>query len=792
MFRNYLLVAWRNLLRSKKTSLINIAGLAAGITACLFIFMVLRYENSFDTFQPNYNRIYRVVTQTSYETGLQYNSGVSFPVADAMRTEFPQIERISAFTALAEAQFSLNAGKEKYKEQKGIYFTEPAYFEMFKTTWLAGTPGVLSEPDVVVLDKTTAAKYFGDWRKAVGQVIAFNVKIPLKVAGVIEDAPANTDFPLRIVLSYATFKQHGDEYGYQKDDWGGVSGDHQLFVLLPQKLSATQIDQQLNNFSKFHYQGQTISTRQLFLLPLKDNHFDARFGYIVPHIVNRTTLQTLSLIGLLIIIMAVINFINLTTAQTVERSKEIGIRKALGSRRLQLIFQLMTETSFIVTAAVILSLMLAGLIYPFLREMANLPVAVEMLSMENFRFMAVLTLLVTLLAGTYPSLVLSGLQPLAALKKRLTVNGNVRRGLVITQFMISQVLIVATIVAISQMHLIREADLGFNKEAILMLAAPANPEVFKTKLLQQTGVEAVTLANDAPASNGNWMDNFYFDHAIRTYGFNVDIKTGDEDFLKTFDLHLLAGRNYYKTDHPSELMINETFAKQLGFRNPADAIGHTLKIGDYGSWCQIVGVVKDFVNNSLRDKIRPTVILPLRDGYFYTCVKLQPAHFMTTLNQIRRQWEELYPDYTYNGYFLDQQIASYYAQEQQLTALYKLFAGIAILISCLGLYGLVSFMTIQKRKEIGIRKVLGASINHILFLFCKEFVILVFIAFVISVPLSWFAMNSWLEHFTYHIDIGAEIFLTALLMSVFIALLTVGHKALKAALRNPVKSLRMD
>jgi putative ABC transport system permease protein len=788
MVMNYLLVAWRNLLRSKKVSLINIAGLASGITACLFIFMVVRYENSFDTFQPAYNRIYRVVTQTSYQSGIQYNSGVSFPVPDAMRTAFPQIEKIAPFNALAEAQFSLK--EEKYKEEKGIYFTEPAYFDMFHVKWLLGNPEVLSAPDVVVLDRSTANKYFGDWKKAAGQIISLNVKIPLKVTGVIEDAPANTDFPLRIVLSYATFKQH--DYGFQKDDWGGVSGDHQLFVLLPEKLSAAQIDQQLKSFSIFHYKGQTIPDRQLFLLPLKDNHFDARFGYIVPHIVNRSTLQTLTFIGLMILIMAAINFINLSTAQTVERSKEIGIRKALGSRRGQLILQLMTETAFIVIGAVLISLILAELVSPFLKEIANLPAAIKVTSIENIRFMALMTVLLTLMAGVYPSLVLSGLQPLAALKKRLTANGNIRRGLVITQFMISQVLIVATIVAISQMHLIREADLGFDKEAMLLLAAPGNPEVFKTKLLQTPGVAAVTLANDAPASNSNWMDIFYYDHAINTYGFNVDIKTGDADYLKTFGLHLLAGRNYYNAENGAELIINETFAKSLGFHNPADAIGHTLKIGNWGNWCQVTGVVKDFVNNTLRDGIRPTVIMPMKWGYSYTCVKLQPAHFMNTVSQIRKQWEELYPDYTYNGYFLDQNIAAYYKQEQQLTGLYKLFAGIAIFISCLGLYGLVSFMTIRKRKEIGIRKILGASVNHILYLFCKEFVILVLIAFVMAAPLAWFAMNRWLENFTYRVHIGAEIFLTAFLMSVTIALVTVGHKAAKAALRNPVKSLRMD
>jgi ABC-type antimicrobial peptide transport system permease subunit len=324
---------------------------------------------------------------------------------------------------------------------------------------------------------------------------------------------------------------------------------------------------------------------------------------------------------------------------------------------------------------------------------------------------------------------------------------------------------------------------------MLILPSPDNRDVFKSKLLQESGIAAVTLANDPPASKGNWRDNFYLDNATQTAGFNINVKCGDADYLKTFGLHLLVGRNYYVSNNMTELIVNETFAKKLGFRTPREALGHTLKISDQGSWCQIVGVVKDFVNNTLRDGLQPTVILPWKDVYYYTCVKLKD---LNAVSQVRHLWEELYPNYAYNGFFLDEDIADYYKQEEQLTLLYKLFAGIAIFISCLGLYGLVSFMTIQKRKEIGIRKILGASINHILYLFCKEFVILLFIAFVIAGPLSWVVMDHWLQGFTYRVHVGAVVFLTALLVSATIALVTVGHKAVKAALTNPVKSLRMD
>jgi putative ABC transport system permease protein len=789
MFKNYLLVAWRNLLRFKKVSFINITGLAIGITACLFIFMVVRYENSFDTFQPDYNRIYRVVTQTNYETGIQYNSGVSDGVPDAMRTEFPQIEKLTALSALFDVQLSLPGGKEKFAEHNGIYFLEPAFFDLFHSKWLAGKPAVLSAPDVIVLNKTSATKYFGDWKKAMGQVLMLDVKTPVKVAGVVEDAPANTDFPLKIILSYETFKKH--EYGYQENSWQGMNGGHQVFVLLPQKVSAAKIDQQLKDFSKSHYQNQTISARNLFLLPLKDNHFDARLGYIVPRTVSRTTLYTLSFIGLLILIMAVINFVNLTTAQTVERAKEIGIRKTLGSRRWQLIGQLLTETFFIVLSAVLLSLVFATFSAPLLKQITEVPV--NIINGNNLQFLGLLLVIVTLLAGIYPAFILSGLKPLAALKNKLTAGANgrlsVRRGLVVTQFVISQVLIVATIVAMSQLQLLRDTDLGFDKEALLLLSSPKDKDAFKSQLLQQAGVASVTLASNPPATDDYWRDNFYLDHTAQTAGFNIDIKCGDTAYLKTFGLHLLAGRNYYES---AELVINETFAKKLGFHTPAAAIGHMIKVGDQGSWCQVVGVVKDFVSYSLRDELKPTVIMPLKDSYQYICVKLQPAHFMSTVERIRHLWEAFSPEYTYNGYFLDQNIAAYYRQEQHLTLLYKLFAGIAIFISCLGLYGLVSFMAIQKRKEIGIRKVLGATVNHILYLFCKEFVVLVFIAFVIAAPLSWFAMDNWLQGFTHRVHIGAAVFLTALLVSATIALITVGHKAVRAAWTNPVKSLRMD
>jgi putative ABC transport system permease protein len=390
---------------------------------------------------------------------------------------------------------------------------------------------------------------------------------------------------------------------------------------------------------------------------------------------------------------------------------------------------------------------------------------------------------------------------MTALKNKITsatVGGiSLRRGLVITQFAISQVLIVGTIVAVSQMNFVRNADLGFNKNAVFVLSNNSDSVVlsrqlaFKQQLLQLPGVQSVSFSSDVPSSENSWGTNFFFDHGPGE-DFNLYFKCADEDYFKTFGLQFAAGHGYGASDTMKDVVINETLVKKLGLKNDNAAIGKEIKMGARDPWRKIVGVVKDFKTNSLRDEIKPTLIGPKKRFYSNTSIKIKTANLLHTKDAILKTWDKYYPEYATTSYFMDDSINDFYKQENQLSLLYKIFAGIAIFISCLGLYGLVSFMAVQRTKEVGIRKVLGASVQNIVYLFSKEFTILIIVAFFVAAPLAWYMMNNWLSNFVYRIHINAGVFLCAVLISTIIAWITVGYKSIRAAMANPVKSLRTE
>jgi len=669
---------------------------------------------------------------------------------------------------------------------------------VFKYEWLAGSPSVLEVPDNTVLTKKLAGKYFGDWKNAVGQLLKLDNKITVKVAGIINDPPANTDFPLSIITSYKTVKANAEMYSYA-DSWNSLSSNFQVFMLLPQNLSAANIDAQLLKFSKKNYVVRS-SVKTSFLQPLSDIHFDKRFPNFGDHITSKATLWTLLLIGLFIIVMACINFINLSTAQAVGRSKEIGIRKVLGSIRSQLFGQIIGETALIVIFSILLAIVISTLCLPFIKHIASIHEPLGFFNTESILFLIGLGAAVTLLAGTYPALILSGFRPVLALKNKITsatVGGiSVRRGLVVAQFAISQILIIATIVAITQMSFVKNADLGFNQQAVLLFNANGDStmhsrqESFKQKLLQLPGVKAVSFNADAPSSDNGWFTNFAFDHKPDEK-FQLSLKFADEDYFKTFELQFLAGNPYDKSDTIKDVVINETLVKQLGLKDPQRAIGKEIRLGG-GRWNTIVGVVKDFKTSSLREAIKPTLFAERKEYYGVTSIKLNSSNIPKTKADIESLWNQYFPEYAFTTSFMEENIRQFYEQEDQLELLYKIFAGIAIFISCLGLYGLVSFMAIQKTKEIGVRKVLGASVKNIIYLFSKEFTILILIGSVIAVPVAYFMMNHWLQNFNFRIKMNVGIFLTGILISVIIAWIAVGYKSIKAAVANPVKSLRSE
>ncbi len=804
MFRNYFKIALRNISRHKGYSAINIAGLAIGIAACLLLFLVVRYEITYDKYNSKFSRIYRVVTQDKYSDGLSYNPGVPCPLLDVLRVDMPQLTFAgldahygSQITVLGRDATATNSNK-KFIESSGLFFVEPQFFDILDYTWLSGTPAVLKEPNMSVLTKSMAEKYFGNWQDAVGQFIRLDNNHTMKVAGVLTDPPGNTDWPVRVLSSYETLR-HTPDYGYNTE-WGSTSSDMEILALLPPNVSPGPIDAQLKAFAKKRYNDSRGTERQHYLQPSSDFHFDSRFGNFGDHVINKATLWTLSLIGLLIIVMASINFVNLSTAQAIGRSKEVGVRKVLGGSRPQLFWQMMGETTVIVIIAMLLALAIAKLVLPYLKNFVSIQDTLPLFSVESVLFLFVIALFTILLSGLYPSMVLSGFSPALALKNKITsatIGGiSIRRGLVIMQFAISQIMIIGTIVAISQMSFVRNADLGFNKDAVLALngrsdsALRARQAPFKEALLAVPGVQSVSFNSDVPSSDNNAGTNFSFDNKPDE-AFTLFHKFGDADYIKTFGLQLVAGRSFIKSDTVNEAVINETLVRKLGLKKPEDAIGKNIRTGR-SAWVPIVGVVKDFKTNSLREEVRPIRIASMISRYRVTAIKLHTSNMVQTQAAIKAAWEKFYPEYAYESFFVDESIARFYRQEEQLSSLYKIFAGLAIFISCLGLYGLVSFMAVQKTKEVGVRKVLGASIGNIVYLFSKEFTILIGIAFIIATPVAYFIMKGWLQDFVYRIDIGIGVFFIAIMVSLVIAWLTVGYKAVRAALVNPVKSLRSE
>ncbi len=809
MFKNYFKIAWRNILKNKSHAAINVMGLSIGIAAALLIFVVLQYELSYDTFQKNYHRIYRVVTDTKHQDGSEvYNPGIPVPAFDALKNDFPQLEKIVALNANKGRQITVlgenpnqdAAASKKLIEEEHIVFTQPDFFDIFSAQWIEGNGAGLKDPENVIIDRSSAVKYFGTVENVVGKYLKIDNSLLVRVTGVIEDIPENSDFPVKMFASYEAFKNYPDLFGYD-EGWGSLSSNHQVYVLLPENADPESFASQLDDFSKKYYTFNQRQERSQMLQPLSDMHFNARYGTMGDHSTSKPVLWTLALIGVLIVVMASINFINLSTAQAVGRSKEVGIKKVLGSSRGQLMRQVLSETFLVVLAAMVLAVLLAKLALPWLYHVVSVPENLSLFTRHSLLLMGILTVVVTILSGMYPAMIVSGFKPVLALKSKInaaTVGGiSLRRALVVTQFGISQMLIIGTIIAVSQMNYVRNADLGFDKEAVWVLPAYGDSlnlqrmAPLKQELLKNPDVISVSFASDEACSDNRWSGNFAFNNRAQDEPYSVFMKFGDADYVNTFGLEIIAGRNYTQSDTIKEFIVNESLAYKLGIADPQDMVGKTLQLGQ-GNWYPITGVVRDFKMNSLRDEVKPLVIAARKDFTYVMAVKMRTGNLSNTTAAVQKLWEKTYPEFAFNAHFSEETIERFYQQETQLTLLYKIFAGIAIFISCLGLYGLVSYMAVQRTKEIGIRKVLGASLHSIIILFSKEFTLLIGIAFLLAAPLAWYAMNNWLENFVYKVDIGIGIFMLAIIVSLVVAWITVGYRAFRAAIANPVKALRTE
>ncbi|HEV3221393.1 MAG TPA: ABC transporter permease [Puia sp.] len=802
MLKNYIKTALRNLKRNKSYAFINTMGLMVGISACLLLFLVIQFESSFDNFHPKRDNIYRVGTEFHNQDGISYSDGIALPVAKSLRIDYPQIKEVaSIFGNGGQITIESNSKQSKKFIENNFYYTEPEFFSIFNFEWLLGSPkSSLNNPNSAVLTKSTAEKFFGNWKDALGKTILFGNKTVFIVTGILKDIPANSDFPLSIVVPYSALQNT-----YIKDnlnDWVSTFGSAYTFIVLPPGLSQKKFDQELKVFAKKHKPVEYAKDGYI-LQPLREIHFDNRFGNFTGHTFSHSLITALSLIGIFLIIIACVNFINLATAQAVNRSKEVGVRKVLGSNRKQLAMQFLSETAIIVSVASIFAILIAAGSLPFLNKLLEVHIALNFMvnpSLTVFIFIVAIT--VTLFSGIYPAVILSGFNPITALKSRISsemIGGiSLRRGLVVLQFAIAHILIIGMILVVSQMNFFRTVSLGFDKAAIInvpMINDSINLtklDYIHDKLYSNPDVQSISFSFASPSSENNWNSDFKFDHSNKKTDFSANLKWADIEYFKTFNLKLIAGRCYNPSDTVKEFVVNETLLKKLGIRNPQEAIGKEINFWNGIKVGNIVGVVRDFNVNSLHRPLSPVVMSTWKGVYQTINIKIKPGTEKKVLPFIEKIWTSAYPDFLYEYHFLDETIENFYKQEDQLAQLYKIFAGIAIFISCLGLYGLVSFMAVQRTKEVGIRKVMGASVRNIIYLLSKEFTLLIIIAFFISAPIAYYFMHAWLKNFAYRIELSASIFIMAILGSILIAWLTVAHRAINAALANPITSLRSE
>ncbi len=805
MFRNYFRIAVRNLRRNKLHAIINILGLAAGISVCILIFLVIRFETSFDNFHKQKRHIYRVVSVFKEPTGIDYESGVAFPTGPALRRDYPELQKVASILSLGgDAQFKIQtkSTNNRFKLQGGVFYAEPEFFGMFDFKWLSGNKdNALREPNTILLTKSVAETQFGNWQNAIGKTLVVDNQYDVKITGILEDMPSNTDFPIKAVISYSTLKNIG--FGDKLNDWKSTFAQHYCFVILPDNYPESKFDKNLEEFTN-KYKPEGYRNEGMTLLPLTKMHYDTRYTIFTRRSFSEGLIISLGLICLFVLLNACINFINLATAIAANRSKEVGIRKVLGSTRISLIFQFLSETAIVIILATIIAVIVSERSLTFFNRLLSIDIShsfVNDLGIIALLFIIIIAL--TILAGLYPAVFLSRVNPIAALKNLTGSTGRsgsftLRRILVVLQFTISQVLIIGVLVVYGQMNYFRNHPMGFEKDNIVVAGVPAWDSLSTSKigslrneLLGIPGVTNVSYSFASPIDNNDWNANIIY-NGVMNRDFGVYLKWADVNYPRLFGLQMLAGHFYSQSDTPRNYVVNEAFVQKLGIQNVQKVIGSKLQIYNVGWTGTIVGVVKNFNVASLRDSISPVVMADWKSSYQTANIKLGTTDVGPVISEMARYWKATFPDFTFEYHFFDESIANYYKEEAQMSQLFKIFAGIAICISCLGLFGLVSFIIVQKRREVAIRKTLGASTYAIVSLFSKEYSLLVLIAFLIASPISWYFMHQWLQNYAYHVPLSISIFLLALLSSLTIAWLTVGYKSIRAALTNPVNSLRSE
>ena len=811
MHKDDLKIAWRNITRHKTYSLINILGLSLGICTCMVIFLISHYELSTDTFHPGKERIYRVVEAVTRDGHKDQAASAPLDFAQVARSKMIALETTAAYY-LYTAKISLPNSKTHYDntiegtKRPSTILAEPEYFQIFQYNWLAGRAS--PAPSTVVITATSARKYFGNVspEQLIGREMVFNDSLTVTVSGIIQDWSAHTDIPFTEFISYATAQKTFFQKTILTDDArdGFSPFNSRAFVQLPSGVAPDRLAVELHRLSKTHKEKPGV-TYDLLLQPLSRVHFDETIadGFHKPHL---QTYFVLMGIAVFILLLATINFINLSTALSIHRAKEIGMRKVLGGSRRSIVVQFLTET-FLLTIAAVLPAVLA--VKPMLSAFeAFIPQAVNrhLLDAVNVGFLLLLVVVTTLLAGFYPAKVQSGYLPALTLKGPGTYKGQgkwrLRRGLIVFQFAVSLIFIISTTIISRQVNYMRTMDLGFSTDAIVSLNAEprdASPAVglVAQKIRELPGVRGVALQSFAPISD--FQAGFPLQYKGKPEKeIQAGVQIADSNFISLYGIHLVAGRNLLEgvnRDSIKEFVVNESLTKAIGFNDPKEAVGQFVYLGDRAY--PIVGVVADFHENSYRQPIRPLAIFDLIQPEKSFAVKLAAegknlAAVQHTLAQMEQIWKGIYPDRPFAYSFLDESIAAMYKNEQKTAMLMNVATAISIFISCMGLFGLSLFTASQRKKEISIRKLLGASVSSIASLLTRDFLSLISLSLLVASPIAWIITHRWLQDFLYRAPITIWIFLLSGGLALALGLLTISFQAIRAATANPVESLRAE
>jgi len=810
MFKNYFTITIRNIWKHKIFSLINIAGLAIGISSALVIYLVVAYDFGFDRFEPGRDRIYRVVSEIKFPGTIIHNQGVPSPLADAIKKDLTGFEVISPFQRQNDGtSVKVNSAKSEtpteFKKQNNIIFADEQYFSLIPYEWVVGNPEALREPNTCVLTSSKSTLYFPGIpaEQVIGKTLLYDDTIMMTVKGIVKDLDKSSDFNFTTFLSYITIPSSKIKENFSWGDWESISSSSQLFVKLPRGKDALAMAKKLTALNKKYKKDDELSYK---LQPLSDLHFSQDFGAFGDRTAHKPTLAGLSMVAVFLLLLACINFINLSTAQSGSRAREIGIRKTLGSSKSQLIRQFLGETFIITTIAAIVSLVLAPVILAIFADF--IPEGIHFSLSENpamIVFMILLVFVMTLLSGFYPSLVLSAFHPISVMKGNTDNGANrrawLRKSLTISQFVIAQFLLIATIVVVKQTRFSINKDMGFNKDAIVNISIPwnipdsAKKQAFLEKLKAIPQIQKLTLAGPPPAQNGYNTTSMSYMSGKKKYETMVEVKAGDATYLDIYEMKLLAG-TYLKSEIPeSEMLINNEFAKFLGFKNPQDAIGISIMKNEKP--VPVVGVLADFHTQSTHNPIKPFAFSYEKRRLRTVHIKLlggenRAQSWTAAIEKMQTAWNGIYPDNDFSYSFLDEDIAKFYTTEKNISKLLTWATGLCIFISCLGLLGLVMHTTRIRTKEIGVRKVLGASIRQIITLLSTDFFKLIILAFIIASPLAWWAMHTWLNNFAFRTPIDWWVFVISAVMMLLAALVTMGILTYKAANADPVNSLRTE